>query len=110
MRELDRILVKGASAPMAIFHPVAVRAEATRDQLDRESLFAEALDNYRAMRFAQAGEIWETLAALEEPSSSLTNGKQKPVGPAAAMAEQAREFAAHPPAESWDGVRVLVNK
>jgi adenylate cyclase len=110
MRELDRILVKGASAPMAIFHPIAIRAQATGSQLDRERLFAKALDEYRAMRFAQAGEIWETLAALEEPASSPTNGKQKPVGPAAAMAEQARQFAAHPPAQSWDGVRVLVNK
>jgi adenylate cyclase len=99
LRELDWIKVKGGLAPIAVFEPVVERTKATPEQIDRVHRFADALGHYRAMRFVDASVIWEALAH-EEP----------PEGPPAKMAERAREFAAHPPPDPWDGVRVLTNK
>lgn len=111
LRELDRITVKGGRAPIAVFEPIVERAKATREQIDRVRQFADALAHYRAMRFVDAYTIWEALAREEQDASGAQSGKDKPPqGPPAKMAERAREFAAHPPPDPWDGVWVLTSK
>jgi len=111
LRELDRITVKGGQAPIAVFEPIAERAKATPEQIDRVRRYADALAYYRAMRFVDAYTIWEALAHEERDASGDPSAKDKPPqGPSAKMAQRAREFGAHPPPVPWDGVWVLTSK
>lgn len=100
MRELDWILAKGASKPMAIYQPIAALDAATDAQRELVARFAAALDHYRAMRFAEACSLWDELVAKFEPAPS----------PSSIMADRARRFMADPPAASWDAVFVLTSK
>jgi adenylate cyclase len=111
-RELDWVLVKGASARMAIFEPIAERARATQAQRDRVAQYARALKAYREMRFAEAVSLWERLATEEASAPNGDGDRQRGTrgGPAAVMAERAREAARHPPEARWDAVNVLANK
>jgi len=110
-RELDAIKVKGGEFPLAVFEPIAKRAQATAEEVDRVLRFAKALAHYRAMRFAEACTIWDALALLEQESAS-NPGHEKEVGPnpGSKMGERARALAANPPASPWDGVWVLTTK
>ena len=108
LRELDVIQVKGREAPLTVWEPLAPRAEATAEQHDRVRRYAEALELYRARRFADAGALWERLARDE--ASADGRDAAAPVNPPARMAERARGFVAHPPPEPWDGVWVLTGK
>ncbi len=110
MRELDTIQVKGREAPLTVFEPIIEHSKANHDQIDGVRRYAEALAHYRASRFGEAHDMWETLAQ-EVVSVTLQDGKgEPPVNPSATMAERAREFAAKPPAGPWDGVWVLTKK
>ena len=94
-----------------MFEPLVERAKATPEELDRVRRFADALAHYRAMRFVDAYTIWDALAREEDDASGAQGGKHEPPqGAAAKMAERAREFAAHPPPDPWDGVWVLTSK
>ena len=111
LRELDRIWVKGGQAPITVFEPLVERAKATSAQVDRTRRFADALAEYRALRFVDACAMWEALAREEHDAWGAPSGTGAPQpGPAAKMAERAREFAAHPPPDPWDGVWVLTSK
>ena len=105
LREVDRVLVKGAAAPLRIFEPIAERAFATPEQQAGVERYAEALALYRARRFEDAAELWEKLA-VEESSLGLT----APANPADAMARRARSFITHPPPDDWDAVTVFTTK
>jgi adenylate cyclase len=100
MRELDWILPKGASKPMAVYQPIVALDAATDAQRDLVARFTTALEHYRAMRFAEADAIWDELAAKSEPAPS----------PSSIMAERARRFVTEPPAQLWDAVFVLKSK
>jgi adenylate cyclase len=111
LRELDWIMVKGGHAPIAVFEPLVERAKATPEQVDAARRFADALAHYRAMRFVDACTVWEALDREESDASSARSGKgEPPPGPAAKMAEHARELIAHSPPHPWDRVRVLTSK
>jgi adenylate cyclase len=83
LREIDRVLVAGRAAPLALFEP--------RPESDPVggSLYAIALASYRAGSFAEAARLFATLTPAD------------PV--AVSMAERANALAADPPA-AWDGV------
>ncbi len=104
LRELDWLLVKGASEAAAVYEPIIARAEAAPEQAARIEMFAKALACYRARGFAEAAAIWEELSRTE--SNAVADGPGE-LNPASVMARRAREFIAHPPPESWDGVFVV---
>jgi class 3 adenylate cyclase len=101
--ELDTIRVKGRDAPLALFEPLGPIDAATPAQREHARQFAEALADYRAMRFAEAAAAWDALAADAREWSAAAN-------PASVMAARARAFALKPPPEPWDGVWVLTSK
>jgi adenylate cyclase len=109
IRELDWVLFKGAREPLAVYEPIAPRAQASAHQVAHAGRFAEALRCYRARGFAEAAAIWEQLGSLEAEAIGVVTNSGKidaPDNPAVVMAERARELAAHPPVH-WDGVYVL---
>ena len=108
LRELDRVLVKGAAAPIRVYEPIAELSAATTEQQLAAKRYAEALALYRAMRFEEAAKIWDQLATPEPPNPLAHAGH--PVNPPGVMAQRARELAASPPPADWDGVTVLTSK
>lgn len=100
MRELDWLLVKGADKPMAVYQPLAELDSATVAQNEIVARFAQALEHYRARRFADACSIWDELASEYEPHPS----------PSSVMAARSRGFILNPPDSSWNAINVLVNK
>jgi adenylate cyclase len=105
LRELDAIQVKGRSAPLAIFQPIAHQAQATPELRECVERYAEALAHYRAKRFAEACALWETVARKER--DAMGDPKSNP---ASEMAARACVFMASPPTHPWDGVWVLTSK
>jgi adenylate cyclase len=100
MRELDRLLVKGADKSMSIYEPIAELDSATDAQKEIVRRFAQALEHYRARRFAEACAIWDDLANRYEPAPS----------PSSVMAARSRNLISNPPDKPWNAVNVLLNK
>jgi adenylate cyclase len=100
LREIDRVLVKGAARPLSIYQPVVERTEATERQQEIVELYANALRHYRARRFEEATSAWDELTENYEPAPS----------PSSVMSARAREFIAHPPGPAWDAVQIFANK
>jgi len=100
MRELDRVLLKGAARPMAIYQPLAELNRATAAQKEIVARYADALRHYRAQRFEEAIAIWDALTASYEPAPS----------PSSVMSARCREFVAQPPGAPWDAVQVFTTK
>ncbi|MGO9451836.1 MAG: CHASE2 domain-containing protein [Candidatus Binataceae bacterium] len=100
MRELDWVLVKGATEPMTVYQPLAALDAASDAQRNASVRFAAALEHYRAARFAEACAIWDELVAAFEPAPS----------PSSIMADRARRFIATPPPKPWNAVFVLTSK
>jgi adenylate cyclase len=99
-REIDRVRVVGREHPVAIHEVVA-----TKDApLDEETAalvtgFGEALAHFRARRFAEACDAFETLAARFPDD-----------GPTAIYVERCRRHVVLPPPRDWDGVHQLASK
>jgi adenylate cyclase len=100
MREVDRVLLKGAARPMAIYQPVVELGKATQTNRLVVARYADALEHYRNRRFAAAIATWDELTLKYEPAPS----------PSSVMSARAREFIAHPPGPSWDAVQVFTSK
>jgi class 3 adenylate cyclase len=100
MREVDRVLVRGAARPMAIYQPLAELRKATSVHREIVARYTDALEHYRARRFAEAIAAWDELTTKYEPAPS----------PSSMMSARAREFLAHPPGPSWDAVEVFTIK
>ena len=94
-REVDRIRVVGRNAFVDLFEPCALRDDAPPDLTDRLDRFAAGLAHYRARRFAEAAEVFDTMDA-EDPVARV-------------YLERVRRLTAMPPAE-WDGVTTLDKK
>lgn len=94
--ELDWVRVKGKSAPLTIFEPMAPLAGATPGLTDYVAAYEAALRAYRARDFAAARDIW---LGLDYP---LDAGAKGPAAPAL-MAARAGDYLAAPPPD-WDGV------
>lgn len=88
MRELDKVAVKGKSEPLQIFEPLNASNIALREPYEK------ALALYRAQKFNDAIEIWDSLDD----------------GPSRVMAERARMFLQSPPPQPWDGGWVMTSK
>ena len=100
MREVDRVLVKGAARPMAIYQPIAEHRIATETQREIVARYKSALEHYRGRRFEEAIAAWDELTAKYEPAPS----------PSSIMSSRAREFIVHPPDPSWTAVQIFTTK
>lgn len=95
-REIDIVRVKGRDTPVRVFEPLGpsdALDEATGEMAAR---YAEGLAAYRARRFDGAAAIFESQAERDPVSRSF--------------AARARDYAATPPPEDWDGVLNLLSK
>lgn len=95
-REIDTIRVVGRETPVRIFEPLASAEAATATETGFRDEYEGALADYRARKFTEAAGRFEALGRVD-PVSAM-------------MAERARDFAANPPNDDWDGVFTLDSK
>jgi adenylate cyclase len=91
-RELDRVRVKGRSAPVGIYEPLGAAAELAPAQRELAALQHAALERYRA-RDWDAAETGFAELARREPESRLP----------AIFRERIARLRAEPPGPDWDG-------
>jgi adenylate cyclase len=98
-RELDRIRVKGKNEPVAIFEPLCLESEASKELKDEIKIWREALKAYRAQSWDQFDMHLLNLQRMN-PDSYLY---QK-------YADRVAQFRKTPPGANWDGVTTFDEK
>ncbi|MCG2584506.1 GAF domain-containing protein [Massilia sp. TS11] len=100
VRELDHVIVKGKTKPVAIYEVMDFHTDSSYPNLiDAMGAFRNALAKYRAREFGAARKLFDEVLAL--------NPKDK----AAHMyVERCDTLAANPPPADWDGVYVMESK
>jgi adenylate cyclase len=99
-RRLDRIAVKGRSAPVTIYELLGERGEAlTGDLAGAIGEYEAGLELYFDRRFREAAEAFGRVLQIRADDV-----------PAQVFLSRAREFAAVPPPPEWDGVYVMRRK
>lgn len=98
-RELDRVRVKGKDKPVAIYEPLGFADRCPAAVLDELAQWNAALEDYRACRWAAAGEKLARLRA-EHPESELYS----------LYAQRLDYLRDHPPEAGWDGVTTFKTK
>jgi class 3 adenylate cyclase len=100
LRELDRVVVKGRSAPVTIFELLDGEPEPVKSQkLATRARFAEGLSQYRAGAFDAARALFEDCVARAPDDHT-----------AALFAGRCASRCAGSPAEPWQGVSVIDEK
>ena len=95
-REIDVVRVKGRDAPVRIFEPLGPADDLSEAQSALAERYAEGLAAFRSRHFTRAVEIFDALAEQDPVSREF--------------AQRARDFAAEPPPDDWDGVHNLLSK
>jgi class 3 adenylate cyclase len=95
-RELDATRVKGRSTPVKIYELLAEAGEATPQQREAASAYAEGLAHWRAREFDAAVTCFSRAADFDRPS--------------ALFLQRSREFAKQPPGADWEPVSALDSK
>jgi class 3 adenylate cyclase len=95
-RELDAIRVKGRSAPVKIYEPLAESGQQTPEQSTKAEAYADGLACWRARDFSGAVKCFDRVAGVDPP--------------AALFRKRAKEFADHPPPQEWEAVNTLEGK
>lgn len=99
LREIDRIVVKGKSAPVAIFEVMGA-AEAEYESLPAlAERYAAGLSAYRDRNWAAAAGHFRSCLEIAPDD-----------GPATAMIARIAEFEAEPPPDDWDGAFTMQEK
>lgn len=107
-RELDRIVVKGRSQPVAIFELTGLADDLSEDAKECLRLFAEGRAHYLRQEWDAAIAAF-TAAAEHEPNQP---GRDAGVenNPSLVMAGRCRVLRATPPTANWDGVYRMTTK
>lgn len=95
LRKIDRVRV-GRGAPVTLFEPMGAPGMVSPERLKQLDAFSEGLAHYRARRFGDAESLFAALADVDVVASRYCG--------------RARNFAAHPPPDAWDGVFDLESK
>lgn len=99
-RELDLVVVKGKTRPVAIYEILDYHTDETYPNLiDALGYFRNALTKYRQRKWQDAIHLLDEVLAL--------NPNDKP---AQLYIERSRYFIDHPPGDDWNGVWVMESK
>jgi adenylate cyclase len=99
-RELDLVVVKGKTKPVAIYELLDYHTEESYpNMIDAMQLFKAALVKFRQQKWQEATKSFEQVLELN------SNDKA-----AKLYIERCAHFAANPPGDDWDGVWVMESK
>jgi adenylate cyclase len=108
-RELDRIVVKGRTEPVAIFEIVALSpVYLSEGELRGLDLFAQGRALYLRQEWDAARGRFAEAAALEPLQTGRDSGVE--ANPSMVMMERCEAMAAQPPGADWDGVYRMKTK
>ena len=100
LREVDKVIVKGKTKPVAVFECLDYHdADSFPNLMDAVGAFNEGLASYRKASFDRAGE-WFDQALKANPGDKL----------AGMYRDQCRVLVENPPPLDWDGISVLAQK
>jgi adenylate cyclase len=100
VREVDKVIVKGKTKPVAVFECLDYHdADSFPNLMDAVGAFNEGLLHYREASFDRAGE-WFEQALKANPGDKL----------AGMYRDQCRVLVENPPSPDWDGISVLAQK
>ena len=100
MREIDLVIVKGKTRPVAIYEILDYHSDETYPRLsDALGYFRDGLEKYRARDFAAAAELFARVAAINpaDKAAELYLGR-------------CAQLQADPPPADWQGVWVMDSK
>jgi adenylate cyclase len=95
-RELDATRVKGRTTPVKIYELVALAGEATAQQQEAATVYAEGLARWRKRDFAAAADCFARVAGFDPASGIFLKAAQK--------------YADEPPGPDWEPVSALEGK
>ncbi len=99
-RELDLVVVKGKTLPVAIYEVLDFHDKDTYpNMIDAIGHFRDGLTKYRQQEWADAIRIFEKVLALNPADK-----------PAALYIERSRYFIENPPGNDWNGIWVMESK
>ncbi|MEM7027015.1 MAG: adenylate/guanylate cyclase domain-containing protein [Pseudomonadota bacterium] len=98
-RELDYVRVKGKEKPIAIFEPVALKTEISKQELDEVQVMSEALKAYRQQQWLQAEQTFKRL------QTEYSNKKLYAI-----YLDRISTFIQETPGSGWDGVYTHTSK
>ena len=98
-RELDRVMPKGTTEPVAIYAPIGPAAAVDQSTQDEVALWHEALKHYRAQEWDLAQQQLLDLQRLH-PTTPLY----------AIFLERIAALRQHPPGPGWDGTTAFETK
>ncbi|MBG31225.1 MAG: hypothetical protein CMI31_14690 [Opitutae bacterium] len=104
VRELDRIVVVGRKEPITTYELISLKGEESDNMRQLVSGFAEALDQFRKMKWNSAKKLFESLEAYEEMYEGRTTN------PCQVYIRRCENYKKDPPPDNWDGVTVLTIK
>jgi adenylate cyclase len=100
LREVDRVIVKGKTAPVALFEVMDYYDDASFPQLSESlAVFQEAMNAYRLADFERALALFNQ-SRLINPADTLS----------IMYADRCQHFLSDPPAANWNGVWVMATK
>lgn len=100
MRELDIVVVKGKTKPVAIYEVLDYHTgESYPNLIDAMGLFRNGLAKYRQRKWGAARKLFEEVLALNPDD-----------GAAAMYVGRCDSLSANPPGEDWDGTYVMDSK
>ena len=100
LRELDIVVVKGKTQPVAIYEVMDFHDDDSYPQLvDAMGLFRNGLAQYRRRSWAAAGRLFAEVLALNPQDKA-----------ASLYIERCSHLAEHPPADDWNGTFVMESK
>jgi len=99
-RELDRIIVKGKTQPVAIYEVLEYHSDQSYPQLSEATgYWRDALKKYRQREFAAANELFARVLAINPADAA-----------ASLYVERCAQLLQDPPPEDWTGVWVMDSK
>ncbi len=98
-REVDMVRVKGKEKPVAIFEPLGLSGEVSKDIMEEIKLFHQALHSYRKQDWDKAELLLLSLHNMS-PQCKLYQ----------VYAERVAYYRNNPPGENWDGVFIFKTK
>jgi adenylate cyclase len=98
-RIVDYVAVAGREGAATVYELIALKEDATDDDLRIAALHNEAIAHYRERRFVEAADGFRTVIAVREGD-----------GPARILLKRCLEYIEKPPGDDWDGAHRAESK
>ncbi|MDB6169695.1 MAG: adenylate/guanylate cyclase with Chase sensor [Verrucomicrobia bacterium] len=107
-RYLDRIVVKGRSAPVPIYEIVGLKENLTEEMQECMEWFDRGMKHYLAQEWDRAKQCFERSASLEANRPGVTPGIES--NPSLVFLDRCARMRQNPPGPGWDGTYMMPEK